>query len=275
MKEGSARGKVNLCSILSQSAIKNIFFQQYSQSRYIAKKQIFHRKNVALYRKIQYTLSSEKTLGGKPLAKGLNIWILSTLTFISLVHAIDAAIAFFAGNPAMLLKTYPFVGSYLAQIPTNLYLCASAGSGIALWCITCLVAFNNPIESILEHTLMDCQEEQEKDHQLVEEHSDFFDLMYQNMEDCKEELGKTVDLVMNVRSEVKDMQRMRETFDETKDELVSLRKQVKLLEEKMLFPIVCRACGKPLRADFSLCPYCGAEIDIKQEAIVCEPNFFR
>ncbi len=95
------------------------------------------------------------------------------------------------------------------------------------------------------------------------------------MEENREELGKNNDLVLNLRSEVRDMQKMRETFKETRDELAGLKKQVVILEEKMIFPLVCRACGKPLRADFSLCPYCGAEIDIKQEAVICEPNFFQ
>jgi rubrerythrin len=209
------------------------------------------------------------------LAKGLNIWILSTLTFISLTHTIDAAIAFFSGNNALLPKTYPLVGSYFAQMPVTLYLCASAGSTIIMWCLTCLVAFNNPIEALLKSTLTDSQQQGEAEQQLVEAHTDFFDLMYQSMEENRQELGKHNDLILNLRAEVKDMQKMRETFRETTDELAGLKKQVTILEEKMIFPLVCRACGKPLRTDFSLCPYCGAEINIKQEAVICEPNFFQ
>jgi rubrerythrin len=208
------------------------------------------------------------------LAKGLKIWILSTLTFISLAHTIDAAIAFFSGSNALLPRIYPLIGSYIAQMPLNIYLYASAGSATAFWGLTCLVAFNNPVEALLNRTLADCQEQGEVEQQLVETHRDFFDLMYQSMEENREELGKNSDLVLNLRAEVKDMQKMRETFKETRDELTNVKKQVAILEEKMIFPLVCRSCGKPLRADFSLCPYCGAEIDIKHEAVICEPNFF-
>ncbi len=70
------------------------------------------------------------------------------------------------------------------------------------------------------------------------------------------------------------MQEMRETIKETRDGLPSLKKQVAILEEKMIFPLVCRSCGKPLRGDFILYPYRGAKIDVKHEAVICEPNFF-
>jgi hypothetical protein len=224
------------------------------------------RHNILLFRNLKL---------GSNVAKGLNIWILSTLTFISLAHAIDAAIAFFSGDSSVILRMYPAIGAYLSQMPTNLYLYASVGLTTALWGLTCLVAFNNPVEAIFERTLSECKEQQQADQQLVEEHSDFFDLMYQNMEECKEELGKTVDLVLNVRAEVKDVQRIKETFDETKDELANLRRQVKTMEEKMIYPLLCRACGKPLRADFSLCPYCGEEIKTKQEDVVVESILYR
>jgi predicted Zn-ribbon and HTH transcriptional regulator len=211
--------------------------------------------------------------GGKyTLGKGIKIFILSTLTFASLIHTIDAVLAFLSVNQAQLLRIYPLIGEYLAQMPLNIYLWTSAGSTIAFWAITCIVAFNNPIEAFINKTLSDCQEQKETGQHVLEAHSDFFDSMYQTMEESKRELGQTHDLVWNLRGEIKDMQKMKGTFEETRKELVDLKKQVRMMEEKIIFPLRCKACGKPSRADFSLCPYCGSEIKIREEA-VCKPVF--
>jgi len=77
-------------------------------------------------------------------------------------------------------------------------------------------------------------------------------------------------LVLSLRAEVKDMQKMRRTLEKTNAAIAGLKKQVGVLEQKTIFPLLCKACGKPLRADFSICPYCGLEINIKQEAVVRE-----
>ena len=205
--------------------------------------------------------------------KDIKIWILSTLTFSTLVHTLDAAIAFLSNNQPQLPKIYPLIGEYLVQVPTDIYLYTLVAITLAMWGLTCVVAFNNPLETFLSMTLTGAQEQNEAEKQLMDEHSNFFDLMYETMEESRKELGHTNDLVRNLRSEIKDMQKMKETFEMTRAELVGLKKQVSMLEEKLIFPLLCKACGKPLRADFSICPYCGLEINIKHETVVCEPNF--
>jgi rRNA maturation endonuclease Nob1 len=97
--------------------------------------------------------------------------------------------------------------------------------------------------------------------------------MYQAMEESKGELARTNDLVLNLRAEIKDMQKVRKTFEATNAVIADLEKQVTMLEEKLIFPLLCKSCGKPLRADFRICPYCGLEINIRQEPGVCEPSF--
>ena len=205
--------------------------------------------------------------------KDIKIWILSTLTFSTLVHTLDAAIAFLSNNQPQLPKIYPVIGEYLTQVRIDIYLYTLVAVTVAMWGLTCLIAFDNPLETFLSKTLTDAQEQTEEEKQLIDEHSSFFDLMYETMEESKKELGHTNDLVRNLRSEIKDMQKMKETFEMTRAELVGLKKQVGMLEEKLIFPLLCKACGKPLRADFSICPYCGLEINIKHDAVVCEPNF--
>ncbi len=204
--------------------------------------------------------------------KDAKIWILSTLTFASLIHTIDASVAFLSNNQPQLLKIYPLIGEYLTQVPNAIYFYALVAITLAVWGLTCVVAFNNPLETFLSKTLMDAQEQNEAENQLVEEHNNFFDLMYETMEESKKELGHTNDLVRSLRCEIKDVQKMKETFEMTRAELVGLKRQVGMLEEKLIFPLLCKTCGKPLRADFSICPYCGSEINKKHEAVVLEPN---
>jgi hypothetical protein len=196
--------------------------------------------------------------------KGMKIWILSTLTVASLIHSIDAAFAFISNSQVQLPKIYPFIGAYLGQIPTDIYLYTTIAITIVMWGLTCLIACNNPIEAFLNKTLTDAQEQTANEQKIMEENSSFFEQIYQSMDESTRELGKTNDLVLNLRTEVKDMQNMKETFEKARGELAGLKKQVRMLEEKLIFPLLCKACGKPLRADFRLCPYCGQEVGIKK-----------
>jgi uncharacterized OB-fold protein len=66
---------------------------------------------------------------------------------------------------------------------------------------------------------------------------------------------------------VKDIEPVKKTVEKTRIEVNKLKREVETLEEKLLFNIVCPACGKLLRADFKLCPYCG-ECTTLQEKII-------
>ncbi|MBM4400965.1 MAG: zinc ribbon domain-containing protein, partial [Crenarchaeota archaeon] len=189
--------------------------------------------------------------------KGIAIWLFSTLTFISLIHLIDAAAAVLFNNQIQLLQLYPFISQQLQQIPTYTYLYISGASTAILWAVTCLIAFDNPVETFLNKVLSDAKTQTVTEAQVLESKSELFDLMYETVESDSETLAQVKDLMRNMRAEVKDIQPMKETMEKTRIELISLRKQMKMLEEKMLFTIICPACGKLLRPDFKLCPYCG------------------
>ena len=202
--------------------------------------------------------------------KGLTIWILSTLTFLALIHTIDAAIALIFHNPAQLTRLYPVVGQYLTQIPTNLHLYISVALTTEMWGLTCLVTFDNPLETFLKESLANARAQMHVEETTVEKNSDFFELMYKTMEDSKGELARNNDLVLNLRAEIKDMQKVEKTLGKTNAAIADLEKQVRRLEEKTIFPFICKSCGKPVRADFNICPYCGLEINFAQEAVVSE-----
>ena len=200
--------------------------------------------------------------------KGIAIWLFTTLTFIALIHLIDAASAVLFNNPTQLLQIYPFINQQLQQIPIDIYFYMAAASTVILWAVTCLIAFDNPVETFLNKILSDVKNQTTTEAQVLERKSELFDLMYETVESDSETLAQVKDLMRNVRTEVKDIQPMKETMEKTKTELSSLKKQIKLLEEKLLFNIVCPACGKMLRPDFKLCPYCGENITLQEKMLV-------
>jgi hypothetical protein len=81
--------------------------------------------------------------------KCIAIWALTTVTFISLIHLIEAITAIMFNNPIRLLQLYPFIGESLKTIAPQTYLYITATTTVILWGITCLIAFHNPVELYL------------------------------------------------------------------------------------------------------------------------------
>jgi hypothetical protein len=198
--------------------------------------------------------------------KGIAIWLFTTLTFVSLLHLIEAAAALFFNNPTHLLQLYPFINQM--QIPMDIYLYITIMTTAILWAITCLIACDNPVEAFLNKILSDAKQQTATEAQVLESKSELFDLMYETVESDSETLAQVKDLMRNMRAEVKDIQPIKETTEKTQIELISLKKQMKMLEEKMLFTILCPACGKLVRPDFKLCPYCGESITLQEKMVV-------
>jgi hypothetical protein len=198
--------------------------------------------------------------------KGIAIWLFTTLTFVSLLHLIEAAAALFFNNPPHLLQLYPFINQM--QIPMDIYLYITIMTTAILWAITCLIACDNPVEAFLNKILSDAKQQTTTEAQVLESKSELFDLMYETVESDSETLAQVKDLMRNMRAEVKDIQPIKETTEKTRIELISLKKQMKMLEEKMLFTILCPACGKLVRPDFKLCPYCGESITLQEKMVV-------
>jgi hypothetical protein len=198
--------------------------------------------------------------------KGIAIWLFTTLTFVSLLHLIEAAAALFFNNPTHLLQLYPFINQM--QIPMDIYLYITIVSTAIMWAITCLIACDNPVEAFLNKILSDAKKQTTSEAQVLESKSEIFDLMYETVEADSETLGQVKDLMRNMRAEVRDIPPIKESIEKTRIELGSLKKQMRSLEEKMLFTILCPACGKLVRPDFKLCPYCGESITLQEKMVV-------
>ncbi len=204
--------------------------------------------------------------------KGLIIWIFSTLTVITLIHLIDAVNALFFSNQIQLLSLYPIVNVILSQISPQVYLFLTASTTVILWGLTCIIAFDNPVETFLNKILSDAKQQTVNEEQIIENKGELFDLMYETMESDSETLSQVKDLIRNVRTEVRDIAPMKESVEKTKNDLNKIRTQLITLEEKVLFPMLCPSCKHPIRTDFKLCPYCGISTELPEVTISTTPK---
>jgi len=199
--------------------------------------------------------------------KGLCVWLFSSLTFISLVHLTEAISVLFFNSQTHLLQLYPFIGEKLQSISPTTYFLASAASTLVFWGITCAVAFDSPVEQFLNRILSDAKKQSAVEAQMVAGKTEVLDAMYETVEASNETLSHVVDIVCNVRTEVKGIQPLTLTVENIKTELGNLKKEVKRIEEKGKLPLLCATCGKPLSPDFKLCPFCGESMRLPNEIV--------
>jgi hypothetical protein len=198
--------------------------------------------------------------------KGIAVWLFTTLTFISLIHLIEALAVLLFNNPIRLLALYPFINQQLQQITPTTYLTITAASTTILWAITCLIAFDNPVETFLNQILSDAKKQTATETQTIESKGELFDLMYETVDANNETLAQIKDIIRNVRAEVRDIEPIKATMEKTRTEIGSLKKQMKAIEEKILFAsVLCPTCEKPLQPDFNVCPYCGEDLKMPQK----------
>ena len=206
--------------------------------------------------------------------KGLSVWLFSSMTFIALLHLLDAISALFFNNPIKLLQLYPFVGAELQSIAPSTYFWVTILATLILWGITCGIAFENPVETFLNKILSDAKVHSTVETQLMESKSEVLDAMFDTIEASSETLAQVKDLICNVRTEAREIQPLRESIDNMKADLGGLRREFKRIQENVIFSKVCPACGKSLMPEFNMCPYCGESIK-PQEAPVFTIKSYR
>ena len=200
--------------------------------------------------------------------KGISVWLFSSLTFIAILHLTEAISVLVFNNEIRLLQLYPFINEKLQAMTPITYFWVSASAAFILWGITCAIAFTNPVETFLNKILSDAKAQTAVEAQLLEEKSEILDAMNETIESNNETLAHVKDLIYNVRTEVKEVHPLKESMEKIKTELSTLRKEVKKLEEKVNFPSLCPACGKPLLPEFKMCPYCGEDMKLHQASVI-------
>jgi RNA polymerase-binding transcription factor DksA len=200
--------------------------------------------------------------------KGVGVWIFSTLTVIAAAHLIDAVNAILFNKPITLLRLYPLARDKLEAITPPIYFLISAAATFVLWGITCAIAFQNPVEAFLNKILSDAKKQSTVESQLLEQKSELLDAMNETVEMNSEILSHVKDIIYNIRAEVKEIQPIREGLEKIKAELSHLKREIKGFEEKLRYPNICVACGKPILPEFNICPYCGETLKPVQEKII-------
>jgi len=207
--------------------------------------------------------------------KGLAVWISSSLTFLAVIHFVESVSVLFFNNQIMLLQLYPLINEKLQAITPTAYFLGSAAATLILWGITCVIAFENPVESFLNKILSDAKTQGAVESQLLEEKSEILDAMNETIELNNAALAQVRDLVYNVRTEVKELQPLKENTEKLRTELSRLKKEIRKLEENLnlKYPNVCPACGKPILPQFKVCPYCGGNIKLLPKTVIALKDY--
>jgi hypothetical protein len=81
--------------------------------------------------------------------KRISVWVFITLTFVALIHLVEAISAMVLDSQIKLLQPYPLINEQLLDITPTAYFWISAFTSLILWRITCTIAFENPVETFL------------------------------------------------------------------------------------------------------------------------------
>jgi hypothetical protein len=123
--------------------------------------------------------------------KCIAIWALTTVTFISLIHLIEAITAIMFNNPIRLLQLYPFIGESLKTIAPQTYLYITATTIVILWGITCLIAFHNPVELYLNR--------RETTEIALQDKGEIIDRLCETVESDHQKLTQLTDLIHKIQ----------------------------------------------------------------------------
>ena len=200
--------------------------------------------------------------------KRIFVWLFSTLTFLALTHLVDAISVLVFNSQIKLLQLYPLINEKLQAIAPTAYFWVSAIATFILWGITCAIAFENPVETFLNKILSDAKKQGAVEAQMLDGKSELLDLMNETVIMNNTLLAQVKDIIYNVRTEVKEIQPLKENVETLKTEISRLTRETKKFEENITYPNRCPTCKKPLRPEFKVCPYCGENIKLLPEKMI-------
>ena len=171
--------------------------------------------------------------------KGIAVWIFGFLTFLAVLHTFDAIFSFTVGNTNSILKLYP-IGNVLEDLNVMTYLWASIVSTFIFFGITCLIAFHDPIEILINKMLSNVEAEENPADHTIESSLSTLELMNSTL-----------------TSNSVALHAVKENTNALKADLGLLISRLEKLEKNFEGLKTCPSCGKGISPDFRLCPYCG------------------
>lgn len=97
--------------------------------------------------------------------------------------------------------------------------------------------------------------------------------MFETIESGNRTLAQTKDLVCNVRTDVREIQSVKESIEKIRTDIISFKKELGKIEERVKSQNSCPSCGKPLLPDFRLYPYCGENIKLLPKEIIAMEDY--
>jgi hypothetical protein len=126
--------------------------------------------------------------------KAIAIWALTSITFVSLVHLIEAITVIMFNNPIRLLQLYPFMSQALNSITPYVYFYISAITTAILWGTTCLIAFRSPVEKYIN--------QQKLEETQIQDKSELLDRMCETVETDHQTLTRLTDIMRKMQKGV-------------------------------------------------------------------------
>lgn len=139
----------------------------------------------------------------------------------------------------MSLTLYPFKNLF-GNIDIATYFLASLVAAFILFGVTCAIAFHNPVEALIEKTIVEAElEENPSDHALESEAS----------------VLEMINDTLTSNSTV--LQTVKENVNAVRYEISNLKTRLDKLEKDLTKLMKCPSCGKEISPDFKVCPFCG------------------
>lgn len=177
--------------------------------------------------------------GGIIIRRAIIVWIFGFLTFLAVLHTFLAVLGLVFGNKDLFLTLYPFKNLF-GNIDLATYFLASLVTTFILFGVTCAIAFHNPVEALIEKTIVEAElEENPSDHTLESEAS----------------VLEMINDTLTSNSTV--LQTVKENVNAVRYEISNLKTRLDKLEKDLTKLMKCPSCGKEISPDFKLCPFCG------------------
>ncbi len=212
------------------------------------------------------SVTSKEGLKKMMVNRGKYTWVFGPLSFIAVIHVIEAFITLIFDKEVVLLKMYPFIGS--TSINSLSYFIVSLIGASVLIAVTFRIAFSSPLENYLNMIVAQASKTNDEECELVANNGSILDMMYESINYISTMLGQTKDLTYNVRSELVSLRSIPKKTDKLSAEIKEVKNELFTLKESLKKIKTCPSCNKNVLDNFKICPYCGEALKLSPEKVI-------